>query len=52
MDENVYIVVDPDGRKLPYLAFGIDGAIQQHQENDGSEIEGVFVFESPRVGII
>ncbi|AGS82758.1 hypothetical protein ANNAL29_77 [Mycobacterium phage AnnaL29] len=52
MDENVYIVVDPDGRKLPYLADDLESALQQHSENDGSEIEGVFVYGSPRVGVI
>ncbi|ASR86176.1 hypothetical protein SEA_BOBSWAGET_71 [Mycobacterium phage BobSwaget] len=51
MDQNVFVVVDPDGRLLPYIADDIEEALKQHSENDGSEIEGVFVYGSPRVGL-
>ncbi|QTF81500.1 hypothetical protein SEA_TARSUSIV_76 [Mycobacterium phage TarsusIV] len=51
MDLNVYVVVDPDGRLLPYIADDIEGALKQHAEGDGSEIEGIFVYGSDRVGV-
>ncbi|QLF84644.1 hypothetical protein SEA_GAIL_80 [Mycobacterium phage Gail] len=50
--QEVWIVVDPDGRKLPYLADDLDDALRQHSENDGSFIEGVFPYGSKRVGVL
>ncbi|AOT24996.1 hypothetical protein PBI_KALPINE_77 [Mycobacterium phage Kalpine] len=51
MDQNVYVVVDCDGRLLPYIADDFEEALRQHSENDGCEFEGVFVYGSDRVGL-
>ncbi|AXH46813.1 hypothetical protein SEA_ACOLYTE_70 [Mycobacterium phage Acolyte] len=51
MDQNVFVVVDPDGRLLPYIADDMEDALQQHADNDGTEVEGIFVYGSTRVGL-
>lgn len=51
MDQLVYVVVDPDGRLLPYIADGMEDALRQHADNDGTDIEGIFVYGSDRVGL-
>ncbi|AHG24299.1 hypothetical protein KIY80_gp75 [Mycobacterium phage Benvolio] len=51
MDQNVYVVVDPDGRLLPYIADDFEDAIRQHTEGDGAEFEGIFIYGSSRVGL-
>ncbi|AMS01065.1 hypothetical protein SEA_ARCHERNM_71 [Mycobacterium phage ArcherNM] len=52
LDQTVFIVIDPDGRRLPYLADDMEDALKQHSEGDGTEVEGIFVYGSDRVGLI
>ncbi|APC46195.1 hypothetical protein PBI_STARSTUFF_79 [Mycobacterium phage StarStuff] len=52
MTENVYVVVDGDGRRLPYIAEDFEDAIRQHLEADGAEFEGIFIYGSERVGLL
>ncbi|QCG76927.1 hypothetical protein SEA_XIANYUE_74 [Mycobacterium phage XianYue] len=51
MDQNVYVVIDPDGRRLPYIADDIEEALKQHAEGDGSEVEGIFVYGALHIGV-
>ncbi|AMQ66815.1 hypothetical protein SEA_SHAM4_75 [Mycobacterium phage Sham4] len=50
--KNVFVVVDIDGRLLPYIAEDIGEALKQHDADDGAEIEGIFVYGATRVGVI
>ncbi|AYD87101.1 hypothetical protein SEA_NICOLETERA_74 [Mycobacterium phage NicoleTera] len=51
MDESVFVVVDGDGRRLPYIADDIEGALKQHSEGEDTEIEGIFIYGSTYVGL-
>ncbi|AMB18567.1 hypothetical protein KIY82_gp30 [Mycobacterium phage Centaur] len=51
MDQNVFVVVDGDGRLLPYIADDIEGALKQHTEGEDTEIEGIFVYGALHVGL-
>ncbi|WP_200962211.1 hypothetical protein [Mycobacterium sp. Root265] len=54
MDETMYVVVDYDGQKFPYLAEGFNDALQKHSDATDAmhEVEGIFGYGSTRVGLI
>ncbi|AFV51207.1 hypothetical protein ST20ES_79 [Mycobacterium phage 20ES] len=52
MDQNVYVVVDGDGRLLPYIADDMADALKQHEDKDGAEFEGVFIYGSTYIGLL